>query len=322
MWKGYQPRDSTGDRPFLRGPPFSCMWDSGCDLGENLLGRHNAVKSSHSMWGVLLHNGLQETHRCWIPWVHTQVWFLLYGAHSIDSDLWEFRQVISYVSVKVRTCYHVVSPFMLSFKVRDNMSYGTGSGSRGVSCTGFLGLGYACLFGCCMPLVSASWNLYDLVRKALKTFLSCCGLNGIMFASHVSIGMCKFRTARWTPQPAPPSLHSVLDGWAPTGQVLVSLLWVFRAVFCFRALGHSTNPGFFSSSCGKSATAHISNICVLHALLRVLRRMASSSESPMAVNQTLLGYCLCKMVTLVIRVVSWVFLLSLLNSWCLLLSTI
>lgn len=104
---------------------------------------------------------------------------------------------------------------------------------------------YSCLFGCCMPLVSASWNLYDFVRKALKASLSHCELNRRMFASHVSTGMSKFRMARWIPTTSPtPPLHSVLDGWALTDQVLVSLLWVFTAVFYFRDLGHWTNPGF------------------------------------------------------------------------------
>lgn len=64
----------------------------------------------------------------------------------MELTAWEFRQVISYVSVKVSTCCHFVSPFMLSFKVRDNMSCGSGPGSRGVSCTGFLGLESVCMF--------------------------------------------------------------------------------------------------------------------------------------------------------------------------------
>lgn len=207
----------------------------------------------------------------------------------MELTAWEFRQVISYVSIKVRMCYHFVSPFTLSFKVRDNMSCGSGPRSRGwVALVSWVLNLYACLFGCCMSLVSASWNLYDLVRKALKTFLSCCGLNGIMFASHVSIGMCKFRMARWILMASFAPLHSVLHGWAPTGQVLVSLLWVFRPVFYFRALR------FLSTSRDKSAALCISNICLLHAILRVLRRTSSPSESPMPVNQTLLRYHSCK----------------------------
>lgn len=147
---------------------------------------------------------------------------------------------------------------------------------------------YSCWFGCCMPLVSASWNLYDFVRKALKASLSHCGLNGRMFASHVSTGMSKFRMARWIPM-ASPTPTSFRSRWLSlAGQVFVSLLWVFTAVFYFRALGHWTNPGFLSTSCDKYAVICISNICLWHATLRTLRRTLSSSDSPMPVNQIFL----------------------------------
>lgn len=71
---------------------------------------------------------------------------------------------------------------------------------------------YACLFGCCMLLVSASWNLCDLVRKALKTFLSHFWIKWNNVCMSCFYRCVQNRMARWISMASPSPVHLVLDG--------------------------------------------------------------------------------------------------------------
>lgn len=182
---------------------------------------------------------------------------------------------------------------------------------------------YSCLFGCCMPLVSASWNLYDFVRKALKASLSHCELNRRMFASHVSTGMSKFRMARWIPTTSPTPPPSFRSRWLSTYRsgTGLSSLGLYSCLLLQRpwTLNQPRIPlHFLWQICGRLHFEHLSVTCDTESSQKNIKFFRLSY----ACQPNHLRYHLCKIVTLVIRVVSWIFLLSLLNSWCLLLSAI